>query len=230
MCEECILLLSILCIILFIFGNKIIVKNILSKILKTFGKKSKFMSKQISIVNRIFKLSIIICALFMGGIIVSLFIPNYLSLREYRPMKTVENNMFSYQTMIESYSIDTGGYYPVASTELLNAAKMNGYWEKLYNPYKPFNEPNNEYTILDSTEFDFINNKFYKDKNYSLSSRLLFTFGLSKDNPESKFKGYIIYFPYNLTKRGALGYTLYASDEDGHLHILHNKIFTMSNG
>ena len=71
------------------------------------------------------------------GILVAIALPNFISAQDRAKLASVKSNMHTFQTILETYSVDSNGYYPKNVEDLIKTATKgnNTYWKDFKNPY-----------------------------------------------------------------------------------------------
>ncbi|MFN8670586.1 MAG: prepilin-type N-terminal cleavage/methylation domain-containing protein [Candidatus Sericytochromatia bacterium] len=71
------------------------------------------------------------------GILVAIALPNFISAQDRAKVASVKSNMHTFQTIVETYSVDFGGQYATTVAALKTAATTasNAYWKDFKNPF-----------------------------------------------------------------------------------------------
>jgi hypothetical protein len=124
---------------------------------------------------------------------------------------SLESNMHSIQTELETHAVDWGGLYPDKSEELEKEAKLKSYWKEIKNPFTQMLGVGKNGAIMDY--------KIYK--NYK---------------PHPSLKGLVLYesidskFDKLEKKSFCVKYNIYGTDEKGELlKDKEGKVFILTN-
>ena len=71
------------------------------------------------------------------GILVAIALPNFISAQDRAKLASVKSNMHTFQTILETYSVDASGNYPKNAADVANSATAgnNKYWKDFKNPF-----------------------------------------------------------------------------------------------
>ena len=71
------------------------------------------------------------------GILVAIALPNFISAQDRAKLASVKSNMHTFQTILETYSVDASGNYPADYDDAYTSAKKgnNTYWKDFKNPF-----------------------------------------------------------------------------------------------
>jgi len=71
------------------------------------------------------------------GILVAIALPNFISAQDRAKVASVKSNMHTFQTIVETYSVDFAGQYAtnVASLKTAATTASNQYWKDFKNPF-----------------------------------------------------------------------------------------------
>lgn len=71
------------------------------------------------------------------GILVAIALPNFISAQDRAKLASVKSNMHTFQTILETYSVDASGNYPKDAADVYSSAKKgnNSYWKDFKNPF-----------------------------------------------------------------------------------------------
>ncbi len=74
---------------------------------------------------------------FLGAMVFFyLLLPDILGAYNCDHISSVKVNMYTFQTMLETYALENKGRYPDSSLKLSTVAKKKNYWKNFRNPYK----------------------------------------------------------------------------------------------
>ena len=147
-------------------------------------------------------------------LIIFLLLPNFITSNVRLKSSSVKSNMHTFQTILETYSVDASGNYPKNVEELYkfaNAGKTP-YWKDFKNPYTRESGKRNSYD-----DFSEINKKFYWNK-------LIQKFELLP-------KVGIVYYAPVFTNGVYSKYFIYGTEKNGEVFFdsQTNEPFTLSN-
>ncbi|HEY9839807.1 MAG: hypothetical protein ACAI44_06975 [Candidatus Sericytochromatia bacterium] len=147
-----------------------------------------------------------------------------------KPVYTVKANMFSLQTLLETYAVDHQGLYPPdVETLYRDASGSKGtYWKRVVNPFQePPISPEEAPYILSLTNLEGSEQTDSATPSWSMSlGHWLMNYKAYQ--PGSKASGLVLYEP--VTEAGKLkNYRIYGADKDGQLLQDNGKAFVMSN-
>ncbi|MEK7434701.1 MAG: type II secretion system protein [Cyanobacteriota bacterium] len=71
------------------------------------------------------------------GILVAIALPNFISAQDRAKLASVKSNMHTFQTILETYSVDASGNYPGSASDAADSANRgnNKYWKHFKNPF-----------------------------------------------------------------------------------------------
>ncbi|MEK7433914.1 MAG: hypothetical protein AABZ74_12325 [Cyanobacteriota bacterium] len=131
-------------------------------------------------------------------ILIAMSLPNFISCGPRSPLADVKSNMHTFQTILETYSVDASGKYPKNVEELYKFANTgnNKYWKNFKNPYA--NKSGK------SVSYD----------NYSNLNKKIITHFFSKDSYVLQGRPGVVYYAPVI---GSNNYCIYGSNKDGEL-------------
>ena len=77
------------------------------------------------------------------GILVAIALPNFISAQDRAKLASVKSNMHTFQTILETYSVDASGNYPTNVQDIAISANSgnNKYWKEFKNPFTNVSGP-----------------------------------------------------------------------------------------
>ncbi|MEK7433916.1 MAG: hypothetical protein AABZ74_12335 [Cyanobacteriota bacterium] len=150
------------------------------------------------------------------GFLISLALPSFISSPSGSrpPLAEIKSNMHTFQTILETYSVDSKGSYPKNVEELYKFANTgnNKYWKDFKSPFS--------HKFGKSISFDDFDKKLLEKK----SNNWFF-------KEEIKCSG-CVYYSFSMSKKGQIdGYFIYGSDKNGEIiiDVQSGLPFTLSN-
>lgn len=158
------------------------------------------------------------------GVLSAIALPNFTGSRDRASITQLKTNMHTFQTMIETYSIDWDGKYPSQiNNKFVTESKANSYYKTFDNPYADW--------LIQTHDSEWPDNDSERNGLTRSFRQANINANQVKLNPTvlSKSQGQVVYDRKTATDSDGVIYAIYGSGKDGRLIRENSGALVLSN-